>query len=187
MFHNIFATVPERPVHNLYFILDRGSLIYRVVWPKQETFATDDADVHIEKTAIETYEKTKKQVVVIGQDVDLLVLPTALTPDYMDILMLKEGKGVDAQPWVIFDVIGSRTFDFRVRRIRFSQYITDDRGNLQKMSFIALQKFINVTYFYRTLSGRGASRPEGSRFETRILQICLVFEPIVGDESGMED
>ncbi|GBO20682.1 hypothetical protein AVEN_89753-1 [Araneus ventricosus] len=54
---------------------------------------TDDADVHIVKTAIETYEKIKEQVVVIGQDVDLLVLPTALTPDYMDILMLKEGKG----------------------------------------------------------------------------------------------
>ncbi|GBM10493.1 hypothetical protein AVEN_109298-1 [Araneus ventricosus] len=55
--------------------------------------STDDADVHIVKTAIETYEKIKKQIVVIGQDVDILVLPTALTPDYMDILMLKEGKG----------------------------------------------------------------------------------------------
>ncbi|GBO08766.1 hypothetical protein AVEN_37533-1 [Araneus ventricosus] len=96
MFHNIFDTIPERPVgntDNLYFILDEGSLIHRVVWPKQETFATDDAYVHIVKTAIETYEKIKKQVVVIGQDVDLLVSPTALTPDYMDILMLKEGKG----------------------------------------------------------------------------------------------
>ncbi|GBM28899.1 hypothetical protein AVEN_265286-1 [Araneus ventricosus] len=95
MFHNIFDTVPEQPVgntDNLYFVLDGGSLIHGVVWPKQETFATDDADVHIVKTAIETYEKIKKQV-VIGQDVDLLVLPTALTPDYMDILMLKEGKG----------------------------------------------------------------------------------------------
>ncbi|GBL82904.1 hypothetical protein AVEN_106416-1 [Araneus ventricosus] len=69
MFHNIFDTVPERPV------------------------ATDDAVVHIVKTAIETYEKIKKQVVVIGQDVDLIVLPAALTPDFMDILMLKEGKG----------------------------------------------------------------------------------------------
>ncbi|GBN03997.1 hypothetical protein AVEN_177858-1 [Araneus ventricosus] len=114
MFHNIFDTVPKRPVgkfDNLYFILDGGSLIHRVVWPKQETFetiskqsfkkgafhfanfvATDDAVVHIVNTDIETYEKIKKQVVVIGQDVDLLVLPTALTPDYMDILMLKEGK-----------------------------------------------------------------------------------------------
>ncbi|GBM38682.1 hypothetical protein AVEN_54721-1 [Araneus ventricosus] len=55
--------------------------------------ATDDADVHIVKTAIETYEKIKKQVVAIGQDVDHLLLPTALPPDYMDILMLKEGKG----------------------------------------------------------------------------------------------
>ncbi|GBM29914.1 hypothetical protein AVEN_111223-1 [Araneus ventricosus] len=94
MIHNIFDTVIERPVgntDNLYFILDGGSLIHRVVCPKQETFATDDADVHIVKTAIEN-EKIKKQVVVIGQDVDLLVLPTALTPDYMDILMLKEGK-----------------------------------------------------------------------------------------------
>ncbi|GBN79778.1 hypothetical protein AVEN_100264-1 [Araneus ventricosus] len=45
------------------------------------------------KTVIETYEKIKKQVVVIGQNVDLLVLLTALTPDSMDILMLKEGKG----------------------------------------------------------------------------------------------
>ncbi|GBN52202.1 hypothetical protein AVEN_107879-1, partial [Araneus ventricosus] len=54
--------------------------------------ATDDADVHIVKTSIETYEKIKKQVAVIGQDVDLLVLLNALTPAYMDILMLKEGK-----------------------------------------------------------------------------------------------
>ncbi|GBM13280.1 hypothetical protein AVEN_226269-1 [Araneus ventricosus] len=54
--------------------------------------ATDDADVHIVKTAIETHEKIKKQVVVIGQGVDLLVLPTALIPDYMDILILKEGN-----------------------------------------------------------------------------------------------
>ncbi|GBM09699.1 hypothetical protein AVEN_186405-1 [Araneus ventricosus] len=95
MFHNIFDAVSERPVgntDNLYFILDGGSLIHRVVWPKQETSATDDADVHIVKTAIETYEKIKKQVVVIGQDVDL-ILPTALTPGYMDILMLKERKG----------------------------------------------------------------------------------------------
>ncbi|GBM21263.1 hypothetical protein AVEN_149854-1 [Araneus ventricosus] len=113
MFQNIFDTVPERAVgntDNLYFILYGGSLTHRVVWPKQETFetnskqsckygafhfanfvATDDADVHIVKTAIEAYEKIKKQAVVIGQD--LLVLPTALTPDYMDILMLKEGKG----------------------------------------------------------------------------------------------
>ncbi|GBN00070.1 hypothetical protein AVEN_69846-1 [Araneus ventricosus] len=68
MFHNISDTVPDRPA------------------------VTDDADVHIVKTAIETYETIKNQVVVIGQDVDLLVLPTALT-DYMDILMLKEGKG----------------------------------------------------------------------------------------------
>ncbi|GBL87861.1 hypothetical protein AVEN_192037-1 [Araneus ventricosus] len=41
MFNNIFGTVPERPVgntDNLYFVLDGGSLIHRVVWPKQETF-----------------------------------------------------------------------------------------------------------------------------------------------------
>ncbi|GBN40256.1 hypothetical protein AVEN_106830-1 [Araneus ventricosus] len=33
--------VPERPdgnTDNLYFVLDGGSLIHRVVWPKQETF-----------------------------------------------------------------------------------------------------------------------------------------------------
>ncbi|GBM05073.1 hypothetical protein AVEN_210787-1 [Araneus ventricosus] len=53
--------------------------------------ATDDADVHIVNTGIETYEKIKKQVVVIGQDVDILVLLIALTPDYIDILILKEG------------------------------------------------------------------------------------------------
>ncbi|GBO14578.1 hypothetical protein AVEN_106492-1 [Araneus ventricosus] len=41
MFYNIFDTVPERPVgntDNLYFALDGGCLIHRVVWPKQETF-----------------------------------------------------------------------------------------------------------------------------------------------------
>ncbi|GBM05482.1 hypothetical protein AVEN_52949-1 [Araneus ventricosus] len=40
MFYNIFYTVPERPVDNtdnLYFVLDGGSLIHRVVRPKQET------------------------------------------------------------------------------------------------------------------------------------------------------
>ncbi|GBN51729.1 hypothetical protein AVEN_82186-1 [Araneus ventricosus] len=41
MFYNIFDAVPELPVDNtdnLYFVLDGGSLIHRVVWPKQETF-----------------------------------------------------------------------------------------------------------------------------------------------------
>ncbi|GBL81730.1 hypothetical protein AVEN_93503-1 [Araneus ventricosus] len=41
MFYNIFYTVPELPggdTDNLYFVLDGGSLIHRVVWPKQETF-----------------------------------------------------------------------------------------------------------------------------------------------------
>ncbi|GBM03538.1 Putative inorganic phosphate cotransporter [Araneus ventricosus] len=41
MFHNIIDTVPERLVgntDNLYFVLDGGSLIHPVVWPKQETF-----------------------------------------------------------------------------------------------------------------------------------------------------
>ncbi|GBN05688.1 hypothetical protein AVEN_107845-1 [Araneus ventricosus] len=55
--------------------------------------ATDDADVHIVKTGIETYEKIKKQVYVIGQDVDIFVLLIALTPIYIDILMLKEDMG----------------------------------------------------------------------------------------------
>ncbi|GBN35027.1 hypothetical protein AVEN_156749-1 [Araneus ventricosus] len=45
------------------------------------------------KTGTETYEKIKKHVYVIGQDVDILVLLTALTPDYIDILMFKESKG----------------------------------------------------------------------------------------------
>ncbi|GBM13206.1 hypothetical protein AVEN_269770-1, partial [Araneus ventricosus] len=54
---------------------------------------TDDADVHIVKTGIETYEKIKKQVYVFGQDVDIFALLTALTPDYIDILMLKDGQG----------------------------------------------------------------------------------------------
>ncbi|GBM99332.1 hypothetical protein AVEN_256555-1 [Araneus ventricosus] len=42
MFYNIFDTIPERSVgntDNLYFVLDGGSLIHRVVWPKQGTFA----------------------------------------------------------------------------------------------------------------------------------------------------
>ncbi|GBN27632.1 hypothetical protein AVEN_12052-1 [Araneus ventricosus] len=41
MFYNIFDTVPERPfgnTDNLDFVLDGGSLIHCVVWPKQETF-----------------------------------------------------------------------------------------------------------------------------------------------------
>ncbi|GBM26648.1 hypothetical protein AVEN_15454-1 [Araneus ventricosus] len=47
------------------------------------------------KTAIETCEKIKKEVVAIGQDVYLLDLLTGLTPDYMDILMLKEVGSFD--------------------------------------------------------------------------------------------
>ncbi|GBL80440.1 hypothetical protein AVEN_208450-1, partial [Araneus ventricosus] len=99
MFYNILVTVPERPVgntDNLYFVLDGDSLIHRVVWPKQETFG----DVYTTYMSYikrhygdETYEKIKKQVYVIGQDVDILVLLTALTPDCIDILLLKEGKG----------------------------------------------------------------------------------------------
>ncbi|GBN33912.1 hypothetical protein AVEN_169932-1 [Araneus ventricosus] len=41
MFHNMFDIVAERPVgntDNLYYVLDGGSLIHRVVSPKQETF-----------------------------------------------------------------------------------------------------------------------------------------------------
>ncbi|GBM72962.1 hypothetical protein AVEN_20000-1 [Araneus ventricosus] len=41
MFYNIFDTVPQRPVDNtdnFYFVFDGGSLIHRVVWPKQEIF-----------------------------------------------------------------------------------------------------------------------------------------------------
>ncbi|GBN66048.1 hypothetical protein AVEN_154391-1 [Araneus ventricosus] len=41
MFYNIFDTVPEQLVgntDNLYFVLDGGSLIHHIVWPKQETF-----------------------------------------------------------------------------------------------------------------------------------------------------
>ncbi|GBM06147.1 hypothetical protein AVEN_265203-1 [Araneus ventricosus] len=75
----------------------------------QRSRAADDADVHIVKTAIETYEKIKKQVVVIGQDVDLLVLPTALTPDYMDILMLKEGKEGQASSAILFSELPRTT------------------------------------------------------------------------------
>ncbi|GBN80489.1 hypothetical protein AVEN_152313-1 [Araneus ventricosus] len=35
--------------------------------------------------------------------------------------------------------------------MRFSQYITADLGNLQKRSFMALQKCYSVTYFYHIL------------------------------------
>ncbi|GBM81134.1 hypothetical protein AVEN_142718-1 [Araneus ventricosus] len=41
MFYNIFDTVPEQLVGNtdkLCFVLDGGSLIHHVVWPKHETF-----------------------------------------------------------------------------------------------------------------------------------------------------
>ncbi|GBM11461.1 hypothetical protein AVEN_101928-1 [Araneus ventricosus] len=40
--HALKVLVPERPVgntDNLYFALDGGSLVHRVVWPKQETFS----------------------------------------------------------------------------------------------------------------------------------------------------
>ncbi|GBL82583.1 hypothetical protein AVEN_263671-1 [Araneus ventricosus] len=108
MFYNIFDTVPEQLVgntDNLYFVLDGDSLIHHVVWPKQETFGDvyttymsyikrhygDEVTVVFDGYT-ESSVNTKKQVVVIGQDVDILVLLITLTPVYIDILMLKEGK-----------------------------------------------------------------------------------------------
>ena len=50
------------------------------------------ADVQIIRTAIQISEKNE-QVLVVGQDVDLVVLLAALSPDEKDILFLKEAIG----------------------------------------------------------------------------------------------
>lgn len=56
------------------------------------SFAIDDADVQIIRTAIKLSEKNE-QVLVVGQDVDLVVLLAALSPDDKDIIFLKEAIG----------------------------------------------------------------------------------------------
>ena len=56
--------------------------------------AKDDADVLIVRTAIEVNENfPSSQVVVIGQDADLLTLLVALTPRNYNITMKKEAQG----------------------------------------------------------------------------------------------
>ncbi|GBM83799.1 hypothetical protein AVEN_134508-1 [Araneus ventricosus] len=92
------STVLLDPQRQFIAILQIRSFTFRKLASHLEnacicTFvATDDADVHIVKITVVTYEKIKRQVVV-RQYVDILVLLTDLTPDYIDILMLKEGKG----------------------------------------------------------------------------------------------
>lgn len=54
--------------------------------------AVDDADVLIIQTAISEADQ-HESVVVVGQDVDLLTLITALTPEDKNVLMLKEAQG----------------------------------------------------------------------------------------------
>lgn len=54
--------------------------------------AKDDADVDIVGKAINA-SQLYRQVVIVGQDVDLLTLLIALAPEDKDILMMKEGKG----------------------------------------------------------------------------------------------
>lgn len=54
--------------------------------------ANDDADMLIVNTAIEEAERNEN-VVVVGQDIDLLVLLLGLTPLHKNIFMLKEGQG----------------------------------------------------------------------------------------------
>lgn len=55
--------------------------------------AEDDADTLIVNEAISLPRGTKKQVVIVGEDIDLLVLMIALTPASSDVLLLKPGKG----------------------------------------------------------------------------------------------
>ena len=54
--------------------------------------AVNDADVLIVQTAV-LEANQHESVVVVGQDVDHLVLITALTPEDKDILFLKEAQG----------------------------------------------------------------------------------------------
>ena len=54
--------------------------------------AVDDADALIVQTAIDEADRYEL-VVVVGQDVNLLILITALTPEDKNVLMLKEAQG----------------------------------------------------------------------------------------------
>ncbi|GBL62156.1 hypothetical protein AVEN_122080-1, partial [Araneus ventricosus] len=101
---------------------------------------TDDADVHIVKTGIETYEKIKKQVYVIGQDVDILVLLTALTQDYIDILMLKEGKGKVKDRFYSSKDLQNSNLVIECKKNPFSSFmrlviVTQPQGSMESENF----------------------------------------------------
>lgn len=66
--------------------------------------AQDDADVLIIETAIE--ESYKNTTVVIGEDMDLLIILIARTPIDKEIFLLKPGKGKVEQK-----IYSSRSFD----------------------------------------------------------------------------
>ncbi|KMQ90383.1 hypothetical protein RF55_9871 [Lasius niger] len=106
-----FDSVPD--FTECEFIVDGGNLIQRVVWPQEGTFtdvytaylvqrfkyegiatitADDDADLLIIQTAIEKSHR-HDSVVIVGQDIDLLVLLIALTPENKDIRFWREAQG----------------------------------------------------------------------------------------------
>ncbi|XP_072153362.1 uncharacterized protein [Bemisia tabaci] len=58
--------------------------------------AEDDADTLIVNKAISVVRETNKQVAIVGEDIDLLVLMVALTPAPSDVPLLKPGKGKNA-------------------------------------------------------------------------------------------
>lgn len=60
--------------------------------------ATDNANTFIVTTAIEV--SSSEEAVVVGEDVDLLVLLTALAPQERNIYFLKLGKGKAEQDLV---------------------------------------------------------------------------------------
>lgn len=53
----------------------------------------EDADADIIKTSIEVARDTNKTVIVVGQDIDLLVLLNQLNSNNHDIYFLKPGSG----------------------------------------------------------------------------------------------
>lgn len=54
--------------------------------------ALDNADV-FKRSRLQTQKQINMSLIVAGQDVDLMILITALTPEEIDVLLCKEAQG----------------------------------------------------------------------------------------------
>ena len=103
--------------------------------------AVHDADVLIVQTAI-LEANQRESVVVVGQDVDLLTLITALTPQEKDVLMLKEAqRNVPRRVYSSREIHQSKI----LRNIKESVMFTHSFSGCDTSSFYGQEKMKTVS------------------------------------------